>query len=430
MNQSGFVVSYKKYRSTMSCAIVAFCLDFLRSQYDDCLDSTCLFNNCLDLASFNYTFPNCTSSNYTSSNYTSPNCTSLNIFTNYTCVDSCQINCSSSPSPQSPDFTGFVSFNVVMLLAVVLPVVVVDTVILVALALESSIVKVIRLVLASILISGLLNGLGLIMYHIAGIVLSYSFPVNAPPSQPCTITVFLLFFGAAARLVFMTTISIVVYIIIKHSSATKKHLVVAVFVAVVVLWVITFLGASPVLSQEFVHTDYELRDTQYYCIARIGTSELSTYIFWGMYLFFFCVVTSSVAVVFLLIICCNRRSFTSATAVEKTLVKFGFFLLLGSGLNMIGIIVPFMISITSAHYVRGAFNEAPERLRILFYAAFTLVIVGLIPTPILILIFFKSIRKWLLHWLCCCMAKKRKAKHNHNNDNNNNGEGRMVTATV
>ena len=343
---------------------------------------------------------------------------------NVTCEDSCWISCS-CPLPS------FVVFNVVLLLGVVLPVIAVDTAILVALALESSVVKVIRLVLASILISGLLSALGLAMYHIAEIVLSYTFPVNGPPSHSCTIMTFLYFFGAAARLVFMATFAIVVYTTVKHGEATKKHLVIAVLVAVVVIWVVTFLGTSPLFSQEVVRTRYALWDTQYYCYPGTGPSEQSAYIFWGMYLFFFCVVTSSVAVLLLLIICCNRRIFTSAAAVEKTLVKFGFFLLLGSGLNMIGLIVPLVIAITGGQYtfVDGAFNH--ERFRLLTYAGFTLVNAGLIPTPILILIFFKSIRKRLLHWSCCCMAENRKAKHNHNKNNNiNNGDGRMVTATI
>ena len=327
--------------------------------------------------------------------------------------------------------SSFVAFNAVLLLAVVLPVIAVNTAILVALALESSIVKVIRLVLASSLTSCLLSALGLVMYHIAEIVLSYSFPMNGPPSQPCTITLFLILFGGAARLVFMATFAIVVYIIIKLGNATEKRLVVAVIVAVVVLWGITFLGSSPVFSQEVVFTDYIPWDIQYYCYPAFRNSTQSAYIYSGMYLLFFCVISSSVAVIFLLIICCNRRSFTSASAVEKTLVKFGFFLLLGSGLNMIGLIVPLVIAITGDYYVNGAgtFNKAPEGVHARVYVAFTFLNAGLIPTPILILIFFKSIRKRLLHWLCCCMAKKRKAKHSHNN-NNNNGEGRMVTATV
>ena len=375
--------------------------------------------NCSDFTCFY----NCSNYNYSSSAYQ-----------HEICEYSCKVHCTSL-CPK-PDLTGFIAFNAVQLLAVVLPVIAVNTAILVALALESSIVKVIRLVLASILISCLLSALGLAMYHIAGIVLSYSFPVNGPPNQPCTTMSFLFFFGAADRLVFMATFAIVVYIIIKHGNATKKHLVVAVLVAVVALWAITFLGTSPLFSQKVVSTDYKLWDTQYYCYPETGPNEQSTYIFWGMYLFFFCVVTSSVAVVFLLLICCNRHIFTSATAVEKTMVKFGFFLLLGSGLNVIGHFVPLVIAITGDHYtfVDGVYHH--ERLHMLTYVAFTLVDAGLIPAPILILIFLKSIRKRLLHWLCCCMAKERKAKRNHNNNNsnnnnnNNNGEGLMVTVTV
>ena len=433
MKQSGFVASYKKYRSTMSCAIIAFCVDFLLSQYIDCLDSTCLFSNCLDLTSFNCTSSNYTSSNYTSSNYTSLNCTSLSIFTNYTCVDSCQNNCSGSPPPQSKprlsDLAPFVSFNLIMLLAVVLPVIAVNTAILVALVLESSIVKVIRLVLASILISCFLSALGLAMYHIAEIVLSFSFPSvsNEPDSRPCTITFFLVVFGGTARLVFMATFAVAVYIIVKHGKATKKHLVVAVLVAVVVLWIITFLGNTPTLSHEIALTRYW---HDLYCYPARAASGQSLFIFLGILLFSSCVVTPSVAVIFLLIICCNKHSITSATAVEKTMVKFGFFLFLGNGLNMIGLVVPGFISTTGGNYVYGASAIAnPERLQLLLFIAFTFLNAGLIPTPILILIFFKSIRKRLLRWLCCCMAKKRKAKHNHNNNNNNNGEGRMVTAT-
>ena len=392
----------------MSCLLTSLCLhgqwtntEFLCSQYT----YGCMNRSCLSLLNY------CQDNIYP------------DFFLNNNCVDGCRCSC---PLPNSAPF---VAFNAVMLLAVVLPVIAVNTAILVALALESSIVKVIRLVLASILISCLLSALGLAMYHIAEIVLSYSFPVNGPPSQPCTNTLFLLFFGGGARLVFMATISTVVYIIVKHGNATKKRLVVGVLVAVVVLWVITFLGTSPLFSQQVVRTNYWLADTQFYCSPSTRSSDQSAYIFWGMYLFFFCVVTSSVAVIFLLIICCNRRSFTSATAVEKTLVKFGFFLFLGSGLNMIGLFVPLVIAITGDHYVTGAdpsnYNDDyNERYRTLIYAALTLVNAGVIPTPILLLIFFKSIRKRLLRWLCCC-------KRNHNNNNNdNNGEGRMVTATV
>ena len=72
-------------------------------------------------------------------------------------------------------------FNVVVLLAVVLPVIAANTVLLAALVLESPTVKVVCLVLGSILVSCLLAALGLTMYHIAGINLS---PADKPPEVP------------------------------------------------------------------------------------------------------------------------------------------------------------------------------------------------------------------------------------------------------
>ena len=120
---------------------------------------------------------------------------------------------------------GFVAFNVVMLLAVVLPVITANTVILVALVLDSSTVKVVRLVLGSILVSCLIAALGLAMYHISGIILSLS-QVNNPSNVPCTIMVFLIGFGAAARSVFTATFAIMVYIV-KSGRATKKYIFIA-----------------------------------------------------------------------------------------------------------------------------------------------------------------------------------------------------------
>ena len=112
------------------------------------------------------------------------------------------------------------------------------------------------------------------------------------------------------------------------------------------------------------------------------------------------------------------------------MVKFGFFLLLGNGLNIIGQVVPGVIVINGRLFVNP--DGDVDRVLPVVYIGYTLVNAGLVPTPILIPIFFKSIWKRLLHWLCCCMAKKRKAKRKHNNNynNNNNGDDHMVTATV
>ena len=292
---------------------------------------------------------------------------------------------------------GFVVFNVVMLLAVVLPVIAANTVILVALVLESSTVKVVRLVLGSILVSCLLDALGLAMYHISGIILNLS-PVNNPPRVPCTITLFLISFGVAARMVFMATFAVIVYII-KSGKDSKKHTFVAVLITVVTLWVLAFLGMSPLLSQGIVHT-------RYVDSLSCGPQPINvySYIFGGLGILFFGVVPLSVTIIFLVITACfiKYHSFTDIN-VKAATVKFGFFLLLGNGVNLLVQFTPIIIPLL------GELDK--QKVDDLIYTAYTLLNSARIPTPILITVYVKPIPKRLWHWLCCWIPKERMVKH-------------------
>ena len=293
---------------------------------------------------------------------------------------------------------GFVVFNVVMLLAVVLPVIAANTVILVALVLELSTAKVVRLVLGSILVSCLLDALGLAMYHISGIILNLS-PVDNPPEVPCTITLFLIGFGGAARMAFTTTFVAVVYIV-KSGKDTKKHTFTVLLVVVVALWVLAFLGASPMFSQKVVPTNYA--DS---LSCGIGPVGIISYIFGGLYGLVFALAPLTVTIVFLVITACFiRYHYLTATQAQAAMVKFGFFLVLGNDINLAVQAAPAMITgLAILDTERKAFDK-------LIYTSFTLLNLALIPTPILIPIYFKPIRKRLWHWLCCCMLKKRMAK--------------------
>ena len=305
----------------------------------------------------------------------------------------------------------FLVFNVVMLLGVVLPVIAANTVILVALVLESSIVSVVRLVLGSILVSCLLAALGLGMYHIAGITL-YLSPVNNPSDLPCTITTFLIAFGGAARLVFMAAFSVIVYIIVKFGETAKKHLVVTVLIMVAVLWALSFLGASPLLSQGVVHTRYE--DS-----LSCGPDPINvfSYVYVGLYVLLFGVVTLTVTITFLIItICYLKQHTTTDTKVKKAIVKFGFFLLLGNAINILGLVVPPLI----AAFVDPPKDTAAATVEELIYTAYVLLNAALIPTPILVLIYFKPIQKRLWHCLCCC-CRPNKGKHVYKSSNGTHG---------
>ena len=321
-------------------------------------------------------------------------------------------NFSNFTSAHSLNNPGFVVFNVIMLLGVVFPVIAVNTVILVALVLEPFIVNVIRMVLGSILISCLLFALGLAMYHIAGIIL-YLSPVANPPTAPCTTTVFLLGFGGGARLAFMATFAVVVCLVVKYGETPKKHFVVASFIAVVVLWIIAFLGNSPLLSQEIISTFYAG-----YLSCGISPMATSTYVYIGLYLVCFGLATISVTVTILVItVCYIKRLTVKDVNLEKTTIKFGFCLLLGNGINLLGQIAPPLISASVTPQCAPPWPDGPPSHAAVTYISYTLLNLALIPTPILVLIFFKPIRDRLWQWLCCCVPKKRKPKHVHNSNN-------------
>ena len=314
-------------------------------------------------------------------------------------------------APHPLNTPGFVVFNVVMLLGVVFPVIAVNTVILVALVLESFIVNIIRLVLGSILVSCLLSALGLAMYHIAGIIL-YLSPVINPPTAPCTITIFLLGFGGGARLVFMATFAVVVYINVKYHETPKKKFVVASFITVFVLWIISFFGSSPLLSQEIITTRYAGSLS-----CNLRPTATSSHIYIGLYLVCFGLVTLSVTVTILVItVCYLKRLTVKYSNLEKTTVKFGFFLLLGNGINLLGQTAPALISASVTPQSTPPWPDGPPYPAAVFYIAYTLLNIALIPTPILVLTFFNPIRERLWQWLCC-VSKMRKAKYICNNTN-------------
>ena len=336
-------------------------------------------------------------------------------------------NFSNSTSPYPLNNPGFVVFNVAMSLGVVFPVIVLNAVILVALVLEPFIVNVIRLVLGSILVSCLLFALGLAMYHIAGIIL-YLSPLNNPPTAPCTTTVFLIGFGGGARLVFMATFAVIVYINVKYGAREtpqfKKHFVVVSFIAVVVLWIVAFLGNSPLLSQEIVSTFYAG-----YLSCGISPMATSTYVYIGLYLVCFGLVTLSVTVTILVVtVCYIKRLTVKYSNLEKITVKFGFFLLLGNGINLLGQIAPPLISASITPQRARPWPDGPPSHAAVTYISYTLLNIALIPTPILILIFFNPIRKRLWQWLCYCVPKTQKAKYIRSN--NNLEVPRIQTATA
>ena len=139
----------------------------------------------------------------------------------------------------------------------------------------------------------------------------------------------------------------------------------------------------------------------------ITPSSTYSYIYTVLYVFFFGFITLSVTITFLVITVRYIKCLTiQRIKLEKATIKYGFFLLLENGINLIGQMVP-LITVTLIQPQ----PTGPDRLplpSVLAYIGYTLLVVALIPTPIILLIYFKPIRERLQHWLCYCVPKKRK----------------------
>ena len=194
-------------------------------------------------------------------------------------------------------------FNVILLVGVVLPVAVLNVVLLVAVILESSTAKIIRLIMGSILVSCLIVALGLVMYHISGLVLNLS-PVDNLSDISCTIIVFILGFGSAGRLVFMAAFAVTAYMVVKYDKATKRRALYLSIVAVVILWGISFVGNSPVFSKVVVFNHF---------VDRLSCGPIptgvATYVYASLYIITFGVVAFIMTIVFLIVtMLCVRQT--------------------------------------------------------------------------------------------------------------------------
>ena len=295
----------------------------------------------------------------------------------------------------------FVVFNVILLVGVVLPVAVLNVVLLVAVILESSTAKIIRLIMGSILVSCLIVALGLVMYHISGLVLNLA-PVDNLSDISCTIILFVLVFGSAGRLVFMAAFAVTVYLVVKYRNATKRRALYLSIVAVVILWGITFVGNSPVFSDVVVFNHF---------VDRLSCGPIptgvATYVYASLYIITFGVVAFIMTIVFLIMTVLYVRQRTVPGNRESThgMIKFGFFLMLGNSLNVLVQILPSLLavlivppsSVDADRFV--AFAEG-------IYVSYTLFSLSLIPTPICMLIFFSRLRQKVASWFCCSRKKE------------------------
>ena len=238
---------------------------------------------------------------------------------------------------------------------------------------------VIRFVLANTLIASFTAGFGIFAINITrGIVTTLGQYYLA--DSVCRSLLISISVGSISRPLAMAVFAIVVYIIIKYSiGAVKlKYLV----IGILVMW-LACLAFSLLLISPNILEVVSIKTTS--CLPRSGTYGL---IYTVPVTACFIIIPFALNVALLIAsFWYVRANSGSENAVSlKPMLKFSVFLLLGTLLSTIGHTTPVIV----AHIESNSLS--PEMLRVINEINVITVLVSIIPTPVLVLVYFKPVR--------------------------------------
>ena len=262
----------------------------------------------------------------------------------------------------------------------------------------------IRFVLANILIASITACAGISMICLRATVAISS---HLFTHEEISYKIFLatMAIGGNGRSAFMAIFAVVVVIIIKCSnSAIKFKYLVA---SVVVVWIASVTVGAILVVPGVV----ELHPRS--CLADvIFLSGNENWIFGASYFLFFAVFPFTLAIFMpVYALCYIRSNLVSENASSlKPMVKFAFFLLLGNGLCFFG-----NAFATAGGLITKSTNVGDKVLLDLMRMYHVVLVLSLIPTPILIIVYFKPVRiqmRQCVLWVCgkCCKRHLRRSK--------------------
>ena len=279
-----------------------------------------------------------------------------------------------------------------ILLFVVAFLLVLDSLVIAALIADSHTVRSIRWILVNILLAGIVGALGAVLRHTFQI--GRVFAVESLDGQNQIVArVYLLVinFGSAARVLMATFYAVTVFIVVKCwnkpvlAPKNTKYFI----IGVVFMWILAILLSSPFIVNEIVAA---------FCNESLDESMKSSGIYATVPFIVLSTIPIFLTLFFLIITVCfiKQHTIKESTLTKKTLLKFGFFLIIGQGINGIGqIILPVLI----LGFISDSNTPVLVPVLIAIYD------LSLIHTPILVIVFFKPVERKLRNWCCMCCSK-------------------------
>ena len=226
--------------------------------------------------------------------------------------------------PGRPTFS---YYSLVITVFFLIPLLVFNTLLIVAIAVEKSIVGTLRLVLVNIVTAGQVVNVGTI---IAATVNVITLTELRPSDFACRLAVWLIVSGGAAKLMYMTTFSISVYVLIRYGTRKMKIWVAVVFF--VGMWVGVLLSNAAIFSSDVLVISFH----DYNACAPHGTGY-KAFIYaigytsiYGLLGFTISVLSIITTVWFI-----RHNTISSDVALVKAMLKFAAFLIVRMSLTFL-----------------------------------------------------------------------------------------------
>ena len=287
-----------------------------------------------------------------------------------------------------PGFGAFVIFiTLLLLMSVVLTVITIT-----ALCMAHTVPRIVRIFLINLLVAGLFAAGVLIIFTLIGTVLNFS---SAPPPHEasCRLLVWTYIASATTRLHSLPAFSIVILLMVKYNEKD--------FAACYIVSALVFLWTAGQLL-DFFYLVPSLHSDQYYdniiCFPRMNDPAViveASFVFEGLLIVFSGGVPVIISIVIPIVVLCyvKRNTFTESSAYNKGLAKFALFLAAGNIIHIVGNVLVGLVLTT--------YSEAPS-----IYISYSFSAASLVPTPILVMLYLKSVRNVLRPSLCCKLQKR------------------------
>ena len=280
----------------------------------------------------------------------------------------------------------------IFLLLISIAAVILNTTSIISLMVTSAILRLFKILLVNLLVADLLATMAVILSTAASTVL-LSNPVEEPPLEVCKAITFLFPLGIAARMGSLTAYSVTTFLVIKHG--VKKLKTYYAILAVVAVWMIAIVLAADRLIPQAAGVRY-LNNA--FCIpfsddgVVIIQLRITFRVIWNVFGGVVPLLLSSVLPIISL--CYVRKvTITGNPQYTKALTKLALFLMLSELFTFLSMLFTTALPFLSQASLIDANGTV--------YTGVFLLTASIIPTPILILTFVKTVRTSTSRLLTC-----------------------------